>query len=201
MHHRRCVQPTPVLLVLALALALTGMTGCGGDSREWPADQGPPVTALYQVTMNGLDGRPFAFAQLAGKVVVLVNVASRCHFTPQYKALEALYQRFKDRGLVVIGVPANDFFGQEPGSDTDIQQFCSATYHVTFPLLSKVAVTGDARCPLYRYLTTVSARPGAIGWNFVKFVIDRHGTVVERFGSSTAPDDSDLVALIERLLG
>jgi glutathione peroxidase len=186
-----------------LLLAVIAMVSCQDDSRASAAaaDQGPPITSIYDVTMTGLDGQPFAFAQLKGKVVMLVNVASRCHFTPQYQALEAVYQRYKDRGLVVIGVPANDFFGQEPGSNQDIQQFCSATYHVTFPMMAKVAVTGDERCPLYRYLTTTSPKPGTIGWNFIKFLVDRQGQVVERFGSFTDPDDKAVIALIEKLLG
>ncbi len=152
----------------------------------------------YQIA---LARQPPDFAQLRGKVVLLVNVASRCHFTPQYRALEALYQRYKDRGLVIIGVPANDFFDQEPGSNQEIQQFCSATYHVTFPMMAKAVVTGNERCALYRYLTTASPRPGSIGWNFIKFLVDRQGQVVERFGSFTAPDDPSVLALIEKLLG
>ena len=199
MHLSRRPHPQPLLVLLAL-LALAG---CQGDSRAGAdrADQASPITSIYDVTMAGLDGRPYDFAQLRGKVVLLVNVASRCHFTPQYRALGALHQRYQARGLVVIGVPANDFLGQEPGTNQEIQQFCSATYRVTFPLMAKVAVTGDERCPLYRYLTTASRRPGSIGWNFIKFVIDRQGQVAERFGSFTDPDDPAVIALIEQLLG
>ena len=194
-------RPRPALPLLLLAVIASA--GCSGDSRADAATASPAtaITSIYQVIMRGLDGQPYDFAQLRGKVVLLVNVASRCHFTPQYQALEALYRRYRERGLVVIGVPANDFFGQEPGTDQEIRQFCSATYQVTFPLMAKVAVTGDERCPLYRYLTTASPRPGSIGWNFIKFVIDRQGQVVERFGSFTAPDDPAVIALIERLLG
>lgn len=195
---RRLRPSLPIILLAVIACA-----GCQGDSRASAAaaDQDPPLTSIYDVIMTGLDGQPYDFAQLRGKVVLLVNVASRCHFTPQYRALEALYQRYRARGLVVIGVPANDFLGQEPGTNQEIQQFCSATYQVTFPLMAKVAVTGDERCPLYRYLTTASRRPGSIGWNFIKFVIDRQGQVIERFGSFTDPDDQVVIALIERLLG
>jgi glutathione peroxidase len=199
MHLNR--PPRPALPILLLAVIAS--VSCQGDSRAGAAgaDQVAAITSIYAVTMSGLDGQPYDFAQLKGKVVVLVNVASRCHFTPQYQALEALYRRYQERGLVVIGVPANDFFGQEPGTNQDIQQFCSATYQVTFPMMAKVAVTGDERCPLYRYLTTASPKPGAIGWNFIKFVVDRQGQVVERFGSFTAPDDAAVIALIEKLLG
>src|SRR5580658_6297873 len=162
--------PPPSLPILLLAVVAS--VSCQGDSRvsAGGADQAAPLTSIYDVTMSGLDGQPYDFAQLRGKVVLLVNVASRCHFTPQYQALEALYQRYRERGLVIVGVPANDFLGQEPGTNQEIQQFRSATYHVTFPMLAKVAVTGDERCPLYRYLTTASPRPGSIGWNFVKFL-------------------------------
>jgi glutathione peroxidase len=199
MHQGRRPLPSLPLLLLAVIASV----GCQGDGRAAAAGAGQaaPISSIYDVTMSGLDGQPYDFAQLKGKVVVLVNVASRCHFTPQYQALEALYQRFKERGLVIIGVPANDFFGQEPGTDQEIQQFCSATYHVTFPMMAKVAVTGDERCPLYRYLTMASPKPGSIGWNFIKFVVDRHGQVVERFGSFTAPDDAAVISLIEQLLG
>jgi len=199
MHPRRPPHPSLPLLLLAVVASVS----CQGDSRAGAGgtDQAAAITSIYDVTMDGLDGQPYAFAQLSGKVVLLVNVASRCHFTPQYQALEALYQRYKERGLVIIGVPANDFFGQEPGSNLEIQQFCSATYHVTFPMMAKVRVTGEERCPLYRYLTTASPRPGAIGWNFIKFLVDRQGQVVERFGSFTDPDDHAVIALIEKLLG
>jgi glutathione peroxidase len=195
----RPLRPSLPLLLLAVIASVS----CQGDSRASTdgADQAAPLTSIYDVTMAGLDGQPYDFAQLRGKVVLLVNVASRCHFTPQYRALETLYLRYRERGLIVIGVPANDFFGQEPGTNQEIQQFCSASYQVTFPLMAKVAVTGDERCPLYRYLTTASPRPGAIGWNFIKFLVDRQGQVVERFGSFTDPDDQAVIALIEKLLG
>jgi len=125
-------------------------------------------------------------------------VASKCGLTPQYKGLQALYEKYKDKGLTVIGVPANEFGGQEPGTNEEIQKFCSTKYNVTFPVLAKQVVKGDKICPLYKYLTTEKA--GDIGWNFAKFLVDGNGKVVERFEPKTAPDDAKLVAAVEKAL-
>jgi glutathione peroxidase len=148
--------------------------------------------------MNDIDGKPFAMAQLKDKAVLVVNVASRCGYTPQYAGLEALYQKYKSRGLVVVGVPANNFGGQEPGSDTEIKQFCSRTYNVTFPMLSKVSVKGADITPLYAYLT--GAQGGDVKWNFTKFLVGKDGKAVQRFESKVAPDSAELSAAIEQLL-
>jgi glutathione peroxidase len=190
--------PTWPALVLIAALLCTS---CDDDQRTAVVDPAvEAATSALDFTMTGIDGTPVNLAQMTGKVVMIVNVASQCHFTPQYAALEKLYLRYAARGLVIIGVPANNFFHQEPGSDLEIRTFCSDTYHVTFPMLAKVSVKGDDMCPLYRYLTTKSARPGAISWNFNKFLIDRRGQVVERFGSTTDPDDAKVIAMIESCL-
>ena len=162
------------------------------------ADQLP--AGVMDVTMNDIDGKPFAFAQYKGKVVMLVNVASKCGLTPQYSALEASYRKYKDQGFVVVGVPANNFKGQEPGSEAEIKTFCSTKYEVTFPLLAKVSVKGDDIHPLYAYLTTKSPKPGEIGWNFAKFLIGRDGQVIDRFEPKTKPDDAAVTAAIEKAL-
>lgn len=162
------------------------------------ADQVP--SGVLDVTMNDIDGKPFAFAQLKGKVVLLVNVASKCGLTPQYTELEAAYRKYKDQGFVVVGVPANNFKGQEPGTETEIKAFCSTKYDVTFPLTAKVSVKGDDIHPLYKYLTTKSPKPGDIGWNFAKFLIGRDGQVVDRFDPKTKPDDGAVTAAIEKAL-
>ena len=156
------------------------------------------ANSVHEFTMNDIDGKPFAMAQLKGKAVLVVNVASRCGYTPQYAGLEALYQKYKSRGLVVVGVPANNFGGQEPGSDTEIKQFCSRTYNVTFPMLSKVSVKGTDITPLYAYLT--AAQGGDVKWNFTKFLVGKDGKAVQRFESKVAPDSAELSAAIEQLL-
>lgn len=151
-------------------------------------------------TMTGIDGRPVDLATFDGKVVLVVNVASRCGATPQYAGLQKLYDTYKDRGLVVLGFPANDFMGQEPGTDAQIADFCSAKYGVTFPMFSKITVKGAAMPPLYKTLTESADPPGAIGWNFEKFLVGRDGAVVGRFKTRVAPDDPALVAAVEAAL-
>jgi len=133
-----------------------------------------------------------------------VNVASKCGFTPQYTALESIYEKYKDRGLVIVGVPANNFAQQEPGTDAEIKTFCSTKYNVTFPMMSKVSVKGDDKAPLYQYLTDQSTDPqfaGDIKWNFTKFLFDRDGKPVARFESAVKPDSPQVVEAIETALG
>ncbi|MBI3832053.1 MAG: glutathione peroxidase [Planctomycetes bacterium] len=148
-------------------------------------------------TLKANDGTDCALSQYKGKVILLVNVASKCGNTPQYKQLEELYEKYKDQGLVVIGVPCNDFGGQEPGSDLDVKKFCTDNYKVTFLLLSKVKVQGAEAAPLYKYLTESSPKPGKITWNFEKFLIGRNGQVANRFTPKTKPDDATVVKDIE----
>jgi glutathione peroxidase len=153
------------------------------------------VSGPLDFKVKGIDGNEIDLARYKGKVVLLVNVASKCGYTPQYKGLEALYQKYKDAGLVVIGVPANEFGAQEPGTDEEIKTFCSTKYNVTFPMLSKVVVKGDGIAPLYKYLTSEETDPmfaGPIGWNFEKFLIGRDGKVVGRYKSKVAPESDEL---------
>jgi glutathione peroxidase len=154
--------------------------------------------SIHEFTLKAIDGQPMALKSLSGKVVLVVNVASRCGFTPQYAGLEALYQKYKERGLVIVGVPANNFGGQEPGSDAEIQQFCSRTYNVTFPMLSKVSVKGDDMTPLYHYLT--AAQGGEVKWNFTKFLVSKDGKAISRFEPKVKPDAPELAAAIEAAL-
>lgn len=166
------------------------------------ADDGtPPASSVHAFTLTANNGTPYPLAQHAGKFVLLVNTASRCGLTGQYEGLEALWRTYRERGLVVIGIPSNDFLGQEPGTDADIAQFCSTTYGVTFPLMAKVAVSGGDQIPLYRYLTQHSAKPGRITWNFNKFLIGPDGTVVDRFGAKEDPQSPAVIAAIEKALG
>jgi glutathione peroxidase len=151
-------------------------------------------------TMTAIDGSPVDLASFDGKVVLVVNVASRCGATPQYAGLQKLYDTYKDRGLVVLGFPANDFLGQEPGTDAQIADFCSSKYHVTFPMFSKITVKGANMPPLYKTLTESADPPGAIGWNFEKFLIGRDGAIVGRFKTRVAPDDPAVITAVEAAL-
>ena len=160
------------------------------------------ASSIYDFTLPSIDGKPMPLADFKGKVILVVNVASRCGFTPQYTALESVYEKYKDQGFVILGFPANNFGGQEPGTNAEIKTFCSAKYSVTFPLYGKVSVKGDDQTPLYKYLTT-SANPsfaGDIKWNFTKFLVDRNGNVVQRFEPQTTPDSPEVLAAIEKAL-
>jgi glutathione peroxidase len=165
------------------------------------APEGGPAS-LSEVPLTRLEGGELAQAELAGKVVLFVNVASRCGLTPQYSALVALHQRLRERGLVVIGVPCNQFLGQEPGSADEIASFCAVKYGVEFPLLAKQDVNGSGRSPLYQWLIGSEAGRGDdISWNFEKFLVGRGGDVVARFSPATKPDAPEVIAAIEAALG
>ena len=155
-------------------------------------------SGVYLFTMNSIDGKATPLAEFKGKVTMIVNVASRCGYTPQYSALEAVYEKYKDRGFVIAGFPANNFGGQEPGSNEEIKQFCSAKYNVKFPMFAKISVLGSDEAPLYRYLTGTGG--GEIEWNFTKFLIDRQGQVIARFESAVEPDSPEAIAAIEKAL-
>lgn len=148
------------------------------------------MSEFYKLSPIDGKGEEFPFKDLEGKVVLIVNVASKCGFTPQYKELEELNQKYKDQGLVILGFPCNQFLGQEPGSQDEIQTFCQLNYGVTFPVLKKIDVNGDNTDPVYKYLK--SQKSGLLGlsrvkWNFEKFLVDKTGKVVERYGSTTKP--------------
>ncbi|MFF9864541.1 glutathione peroxidase [Streptomyces sp. NPDC013953] len=159
--------------------------------------------SLYDIPLRTLSGEPTSLAAYRDKAVLVVNVASQCGLTPQYAGLERLHKQFTDRGFTVLGVPCNQFGGQEPGSSEEIATFCSATYGVTFPLLEKIDVNGPDRHPLYEELTQVADADGAAGdvqWNFEKFLISPRGEVT-RFRPATDPESPELVAAVEAALG
>ena len=159
------------------------------------------MSAFHTLTLRALGGQELSLAPYEGQLALVVNVASQCGLTPQYVALEALYQQYRDRGLVVLGVPCNQFGNQEPGSDDEVRNFCSLNYGVTFPLTSKVDVNGAERHPLYQLLAGEGAEfPGDITWNFEKFLVAGDGRVLARFAPRTAPDDPALIEAIERAL-
>ena len=154
--------------------------------------------ALLDHRMNTLKGEATDLCQHAGKVVLVVNTASYCGYTGQYKGLEALYQRFKDRGLVVLGVPSNDFGGQEPGSDAQVADFCERTYKVRFPMLAKTVVSGPQAAPFYKALAASTGQ--APGWNFHKYLLGRDGKVVGSYPSDISPEDARLAGAVEKAL-
>ena len=156
------------------------------------------MNTLQDFKADRIDGSGNLIPELKGKVVLAVNVASKCGLTPQYKGLEQLYEELNDEGLVVVGFPCNQFGGQEPGTEKDITQFCQLNYAVKFPLTKKIEVNGAGRHPLYQWLTTTF--PGDIEWNFEKFLIDRDGQVVKRYPPATKPDDKTLLQDIADLL-
>jgi glutathione peroxidase len=163
----------------------------------------PAASTIHEFTLNSIDGQPTSLAQFKGLVALIVNVASKCGFTPQYAGLEALYERYKDRGLVILGFPANNFLWQEPGTNREIQAFCSTRYHVTFPMFEKVSVKGRDKTPLYRFLTDKKANPstgGEIRWNFTKFLADRNGKAIARFGSAVPPQSAEVIDAVEAAL-
>ena len=179
------------LLVALMVLVASGMMAANAGS-------------IYSFTMKSIDGQPVSLKAYKGKVVLLVNVASKCGFTPQYAGLEALYEKYKDRGLVIIGVPANNFAQQEPGTNEEIKTFCSRKYNVTFPMMAKVSVLGEDETPLYRSLTDKTADPkfgGDIKWNFTKFLFDRNGNLVARFEPPVTPDSKEIQSAVETALG
>jgi glutathione peroxidase len=160
------------------------------------------VRSPLDFKMVNIDGDSVDLGQYKGKVVLIVNVASKCGFTPQYTELEALYQKYKDAGFVILGFPANNFLGQEPGTNEQIKEFCTLNYGVTFPMFSKISVKGKDQHPLYQYLTDESkhAFGGDIGWNFTKFLIGKDGQIKARFASKTKPLNKKIVTAIEKEL-
>ena len=162
-----------------------------------------PANSVYNFTLKSIDGQPVSLRSYHGKVLLLVNVASKCGYTPQYAGLESLYEKYKDRGLVIVGIPANNFAGQEPGTNAEIKTFCRNKYSVSFPMMSKVSVLGEDKTPLYVFLTDKSVNPqigGDIKWNFTKFLFDRNGKPVARFEPAVTPDSPQVTAAVESAL-
>lgn len=155
---------------------------------------------MHEFTLNDIEGKPKKLSDYKGKVALVVNVASKCGLTPQYEGLEEVYQKFKDKGFVVLGFPANNFGGQEPGTEKEIQTFCTTNYKVTFPMFSKISVKGDDAHPLYQWLIAQSSEKKDIEWNFAKFLVDGEGNVIARFSSRTSPKDDSVIQAIEKAL-
>ncbi len=168
-----------------------------GIATVMPAAPEPPPPSLHALTVRTLEGKPQALAAYRGKVVLVVNVASACGLTPQYAGLQKLHEAYRDRGLVVLGFPCNQFAGQEPGTAEQIQAFCRGTYGVTFPMMEKVDVKGPAQSPVYRFLTAKHPVPA---WNFAKYLVGRNGQVIQAFSPRITPEDGSLVAALEAAL-
>lgn len=163
----------------------------------------PPVKSIYDFTMKDIDGKDIKLDAYKGQVVMIVNVASRCGYTPQYEGLQAIYLKYKDQGFVELGFPANNFGGQEPGTEKEIKEFCSLKYNVTFPMFSKISVAGGDQHPLYTFLTNKKSDPdfgGDVTWNFNKFLLDRTGKIVARFDSGDEPQGEKVTQAIEKYL-
>jgi len=175
--------------LLTICLLILGIIILG---RPLQADQVTRANSIYDFKVKTIDGADKSLADYQGQVLLIVNTASRCGFTPQYAGLEQLYERYKARGFVILGFPANDFMGQEPGDNSTIKKFCELKYKISFPLFSKISVRGSRIAPLYQYLTTASGFNGNITWNFNKFLVDRQGHVIARFGSKLKPLDPSL---------
>jgi glutathione peroxidase len=187
-----------VLLTLLFVAATTLKAWPGNDS---PKGEKQPM--IYTFALKSIDGKEVNLSQYRGKALLLVNVASQCGYTPQYERLQKIYSKYRDRGLIVLGFPANNFGAQEPGTDQEIKTFCSTRYNVTFPMFSKISVKGPDQHPLYQYLTNAATNPkfgGEIKWNFNKFLIDKQGNVAARFDSKNAPESETVVGAIEKAL-
>ncbi|MEJ2053446.1 MAG: glutathione peroxidase [Calditrichaceae bacterium] len=189
------------LTVIFTLFVFTGI-GCLQNQKEAPMTE-KMQSSIYNIPVKDIDGNPLTLSKYKGKALLIVNVASKCGFTPQYKGLESLYETYKDSGLVVLGFPANNFNHQEPGTNEQIKQFCTTNFNVTFPMFSKISVKGGDKHPLYQYLTEQKTDPkfaGDITWNFNKFLIDRNGNIVARFDSAVTPQSDQVIQAVRKVL-
>jgi len=187
------------MVALVAAFSVCSMLSFSAASAR---DDKKPASVL-DFTLKNIDGKDVPLSSYEGKVLLLVNTASQCGHTPQYKGLEALYEKYKDKGFEVLAFPANEFGAQEPGTDEEIKQFCSSKYKVSFPLFSKIVVKGKEIHPLYDFLTSEATNPkfaGPIPWNFAKFLVNRKGEVIARFDPKTTPDSGEVVRALEKAL-
>jgi glutathione peroxidase len=185
-----------IICTAAFAVSLSSGANAGPNRRE-------KMNSIYDFTLKDIDHKDVNLSQYRGKVVLLVNVASRCGFTPQYEGLQKVYLKYKDRGFVILGFPANNFMAQEPGTDEEIKTFCSTKYSVTFPIFSKISVKGDDIHPLYKFLTSKETNPefgGDIKWNFSKFLLDKNGKIIARFEPKVTPESDTVIQAIEKAL-
>jgi glutathione peroxidase len=187
-------------IVVSSVVLIVAAVGAMGVVRP---ESSPGTRSIYDFTIKDIDGKQVNLADFRGSVVLVVNVASRCGFTPQYEGLQKLYLKYQAQGFVILGFPANNFGFQEPGTNAEIKTFCSAKYNVTFPIFSKISVKGDDIDPLYKFLTDKESNPqygGDVKWNFNKFLIDRTGNIVARFEPQVKPESDQMVQAVEKAL-
>jgi glutathione peroxidase len=187
------------LLLILPVIALLSSAACGEVKKESQKKE-TRMNSVYDFKVADIDGNDVNLADYKGKVLLIVNVASKCGFTPQYKGLESIYRQYKDKDFEILAFPSNDFMGQEPGTNEQIKTFCQLNYQVSFPLFAKISVKGKDIHPLYKFLTEKSTDPnfaGDITWNFNKFLIDRKGNIVNRFGSRAEPQSPEVIKAIE----
>lgn len=192
-----------LLFSMVILFSYTGCQGSGNESTASAQSTQQTVKDIYGFTMKDIDGNDVSLSKYKGKVVVIVNVASKCGLTPQYKDLQAFYEKYQTKGVVVLGFPANNFLSQEPGSDSEIKSFCTANYGVTFDMFSKISVKGKDIHPLYQYLTDKSVNgkmDAPVSWNFQKFVIGKDGVLVQSFNPRTPVTEAEFIELIEKLI-
>jgi glutathione peroxidase len=187
-------------MLRSLALKAFSMTLLATTAAAVAATEADQQGSAYDFSFSTIDGKPMSLSQFRGKAVLVVNTASFCGFTQQYKGLQALYDKYESKGLVVIGVPSNDFGGQEPGTPTQIKDFCEGAFGITFPLTEKVQVTGPGAHPFYKWAVSVLGPKSAPGWNFHKYLVGRDGRVVHSFYSGFAPDSTEVVTAVEEEL-
>ncbi|HEY0976748.1 MAG TPA: redoxin family protein [Flavobacteriales bacterium] len=190
-----------ILAFAAFPLVLASACGtASGQAEAPPENPTTPTMSFHDLSATDINGQPYSFAQLKGHKVIVVNTASECGYTPQYQQLEELYQQYKDKGLVIVGFPSNDFGGQEPGSEAEIASFCKKNYGVTFPLMSKVVTKGEGQSPVYAWLTG-KAKNGVLDsevkWNFQKYLIDEEGRLVEMLPSAQEPLSEPVLAWLD----
>jgi glutathione peroxidase len=198
------VLRSPAAVGMVIAVILSGCRGTVSDAQDAVVSEGnQKVKSVHSFVVKSIDGKDVSLADHKGKVLLVVNVASKCGFTGQYEGLQELYETYKEQGFVILGFPANNFLGQEPGTNAEIRQFCTMNYGVTFPMFAKISVKGKDMHPLYAYLTSKETNPefgGAISWNFNKFLVGRDGRIVARFGSRTRPEDRELVEAVKQAI-
>lgn len=188
-----------MLIVMVVVLLVVAVLGYAAWNRK---SEGPPTGAksVLEFSAKTIDGKDRSLLEYRGNVLLIVNTASECGYTPQYEGLEQLYRKYKDKGFRILAFPSNDFGGQEPGTEAEIKQFCTLKYDVSFDLFAKIEVKGAQKHPLYKYLTEESPCAGEVKWNFNKYLVSRTGRVITKFGSRTEPMSAELVQQVEQLL-
>lgn len=190
-----------IFCLILLSLIAGAAVAFNSDSTINAA--GAKAKSVYDFSMTDIDGKEVKLKAYKGKVALLVNVASKCGYTPQYEGLQAVYEKYKSQGFVILGFPANNFKGQEPGTNEEIKEFCTSKYNVSFPMFAKISVKGEDQHPLYQFLTSKETNPqfgGEITWNFNKFLIDKNGKIIARFTSKDTPESEAVTSAIEKAL-